>query len=95
MTYMHIPKDGRLKLDEKYKKCVFFWYGIDEFGYRFFILVQQKLIRSHDFVFMEDYSIEDIDIVENKDLIFEDKEMVYTDSTTTAPTPITFEDVTI
>lgn len=44
---------------------------------------------------MEYYTIEDIDKVENKDSIFEEKEMVDTDSTIIAPTPITFEDIPI
>jgi len=95
MAYVHIPKDERSKLDEKSKKCVFVGYGLDEFGYRFFDPVQRKLIRSRDVVFMEDYTIEDIDKVENKDSIFEDEEMVDTDSTTIAHIPITFEDVPI
>lgn len=41
---------------------------------------------------MEDYTIEDIDKVENEGPIFEDEEMVDTDLTTIAPTAITFED---
>ncbi|WJX83794.1 hypothetical protein P8452_66428 [Trifolium repens] len=93
MAYVHIPKDERSKLDEKSKKCVFVGYGLDEFGYRFFDPVKRKLIRSRDVVFMEDYTIEDIDKVENKDPNCEDEEFVDTDSTT--PTPITFEDVPI
>lgn len=44
---------------------------------------------------MEDYTIEDIDKVENKDPIFEDEELVDTYLTTIAPTPITFADVPI
>ncbi|WJX48823.1 hypothetical protein P8452_35337 [Trifolium repens] len=93
MAYVHIPKDERSKLDEKSKKCVFVRYGLDGFGYRFFDPVKRKLIRSRDVVFMEDYTIEDIDKVENKDPIFENEEIVDTDSTT--PTPITFEDAPI
>ncbi|WJX13388.1 hypothetical protein P8452_03779 [Trifolium repens] len=93
MAYVHIPKDERSKLDEKSKKCVFVGYGLDEFGYRFFDPVKRKLIRSRDVVFMEDYTIEDIDKVENKYPIFEDEEFVDTDPST--PTPITFEDVPI
>lgn len=44
---------------------------------------------------MEDYTIEDIDKVENKYPIFEDKETVDSGSTTIAHTLITFEDVPI
>ncbi|GAA0147204.1 hypothetical protein LIER_36475 [Lithospermum erythrorhizon] len=67
MAYVHISKDERSKLDEKSKKCVFVGYELDEFGYRFFDLVQRKLICSRDVVFMEDYTIEDIDKVEKED----------------------------
>ncbi|GAA0148830.1 hypothetical protein LIER_08165 [Lithospermum erythrorhizon] len=67
-------------------------YGLDEFGYRFFDPVQRKLIHNLDVVFMEDYTIEDIDKVEKEDLTFEDEKMVNTDSTTTASTPIIFDD---
>lgn len=74
---------------------MFVGYGLDEFRYRFLDLVQQKLICSCDFVFIEDYTIKDIDKIENKYLIFEDEEMVNIDSTTITPTPITFEDVQI
>ncbi|MCI76655.1 hypothetical protein A2U01_0097925, partial [Trifolium medium] len=58
--------DERSKLDEKSKKCVFVGYGLDKSGYRFFDPVQRKLIRSRDVVFMEDYTIGDIDKVENR-----------------------------
>lgn len=51
-------------------------------------------MRSRDIVFMEDYTIEDIDKVENKDPTFED-EMVDKDSITISPTPITFKDIPI
>lgn len=72
MAYVYILKNERSKLDEKPKKCVFVGYGLDEFGYRFFDPVQWKIIRSRDVILKEDYTIEDIDKVENKDPIFED-----------------------
>lgn len=53
------------------------------------------VIRSCDVVFMEDYTIKDIDKVENKDPILEDEEMVDTYLTTITPTHITFKDVLI
>lgn len=90
MSYVHIPKDERSKLDEKSKKCVFVRYGFDDFGYRFFDLDQRKLICSRVVIFMEDYTIGDIDKVENIDPIFKDEEMVDTYSTTITPTSITF-----
>lgn len=82
MAYVHILKDKRSKLDEKSERCVFVGYELEEFGYKLFYRVQRKFIHSRDVVFMEDYAIEDVDKVENKDLTFEDKEMVDTYSTT-------------
>ncbi|GAA0166738.1 hypothetical protein LIER_21826 [Lithospermum erythrorhizon] len=95
MAYVHTLKDERSKLDEKSKKRVFVGYGLDEFGYRFFDPVQRKFIRSCDIVFMEDYTIEDIDKVEKEDPTFEDEEMVDTGSTTIANTPVIFNDAPI
>ena len=33
-AYAHVDYENRTKLKAKSKKCVFFGYGIDEFGYR-------------------------------------------------------------
>jgi hypothetical protein len=32
-TFAHVDFQNRTKLDAKFKKCAFFGYGIDEFGY--------------------------------------------------------------
>uniref|UniRef100_A0A0D3AGD1 Retroviral polymerase SH3-like domain-containing protein n=1 Tax=Brassica oleracea var. oleracea TaxID=109376 RepID=A0A0D3AGD1_BRAOL len=60
-AFVHIPKDERSKLEMKSRQCVFFGYGQDEFGYRFYDPVERKLVRSRDVVFMEDQKIKNID----------------------------------
>ena len=49
----------RLKLDDKAKECIFLGYRHEEFGYRLWDLVARKLIRSRDFVFLEDQIVVD------------------------------------
>ncbi|KAI4334662.1 hypothetical protein L6164_013380 [Bauhinia variegata] len=63
-AFVHVPKDERSKLDAKTRQCVFIGYGHDDFGHRFYDLVEKKLVRSRDVIFMEDQSIEDIDKAE-------------------------------
>ena len=48
-----------MKLDKKSKPCIFMGYAEDEFGYRLWDLVDKKVLRSRDIVFMEDKTIED------------------------------------
>ena len=43
---------------------IFIGYGIDEFGYRLYDPIEKKLVRSRDIIFMENQTIEDIDIAE-------------------------------
>lgn len=38
----------------------------DEFGSRLYDLIEKKLVRSHDVVFIEDQTIDDIEKAENK-----------------------------
>ena len=64
---VQVPKDERSKLNVKTKQCIFIGYVQDEFGYRFYDLVDKKLIRSRDVVFFEDQTIEDIDKTEKLD----------------------------
>ena len=59
LSYMHIAKDQRSKLDNKVKPCIFMGYSEDEFGYRRWDLVEKKVVRSRDIVFMEDKTIKD------------------------------------
>ena len=56
---MHVAKDQRSKLDSKSKPCIFMGYSEDEFGYRLWDLVDKKVVRSRDVVFLEDKTIED------------------------------------
>ena len=54
LSYVHIAKDRRGKLDPKSRPCIFLGYGEDEFGYRLWDLIEKKVIRSRDIVFMEE-----------------------------------------
>ena len=63
-TFVHIPKDERLKLDVKAKPCNFLGYGHEEFGYRLWDPLSRKIIRSRDVVFLEDQLVDDGDKVE-------------------------------
>ena len=59
LTYVHLAKDKRGKLDLKVWRCIFLGYGDDEFGYRLWNLAKKKVIRSRDIVFMEEKTIVD------------------------------------
>lgn len=63
-AFVHILKDERFKLDAKSKKCIFIDYGQDEFGYRLYDHVGEKLFKIFNMLFMEDQTIEDVDKVE-------------------------------
>ncbi|KAF3624479.1 putative CBL-interacting protein kinase 5-like isoform 1 [Capsicum annuum] len=54
----------RSKLDAKTRQCILIGYDLDKFGYRLYNLVEKKLVRSRDIVFMENQTIEDIDKME-------------------------------
>ncbi|KAF3622351.1 putative triacylglycerol lipase 2-like [Capsicum annuum] len=54
----------RSKLDAKTRQRILIGYDLDEFGYRLYNLVEKKLVRSRDIVFMENQTIEDIDKME-------------------------------
>ena len=59
LAYMHVAKDQRSKLDNKSKPCIFLGYSEDEFGYRLWDLLDRKVGRSCDIVFMGDKTIEE------------------------------------
>ncbi|KAL4308899.1 hypothetical protein GQ457_01G021000 [Hibiscus cannabinus] len=60
--------DERSNLDAKTHQCIFIGYGLDgEFGHRLYDLVQKKLVRRQDVVFIEDQTIDDIDNTEKED----------------------------
>ena len=52
LAYIHVAKDQRSKLDSKLKPCIFMGYSEDEFGHRPWDLVEKKVVRSRDIVFM-------------------------------------------
>lgn len=53
VSYVHIPKDERKKLDRKSKKCIFLGYGLNVKGYRLYDLSANKVIISRDVLFNE------------------------------------------
>ena len=55
---MHVAKDQRSKLNNS-KPCIFMTYSEDNFGYQQWDLVDKKVVRSWDVVFLEDKTIED------------------------------------
>lgn len=59
-AFVHIPQDERSKFDPKTRQCIFVGYGLDEFGYRLFDPIANKVLRRRDVVFVEDQTIEDI-----------------------------------
>ena len=59
LAYVHVAKDKRGKMDPKTRPCIFLGYDDDEFGYRLWDLINKKVIRSRDIVFMEESMIVD------------------------------------
>ena len=51
--FVHIDKENRTNLEEKYKKCTFIGYNVNDFGYRLSDYENHKIIRSRDVVFNE------------------------------------------
>ena len=52
-AYVHVPKEQRTKLDFKSKRCIFLGYGEDQYGFRLWDPVVQKVVRSRDVIFNE------------------------------------------
>ena len=48
LSYMHVAKDQRSKLDSKSKPCIFLWYSKDEFRYRLWDILDKKVVRSQN-----------------------------------------------
>ena len=59
-AFAHIDSENRTMLEAKTKKCVFFGYGIDEFGYRISNFEHCKIIRSRDVIFNEKFLYKDL-----------------------------------
>ncbi|GAA0180305.1 hypothetical protein LIER_42247 [Lithospermum erythrorhizon] len=81
-AFVHISKDERTKFDNKSRQCILLSFGDEKFGYKLYDLVEKKIIRSRDVVFMENQTNKHFDKVEelednNEDLIdlhFEDED---------------------
>jgi len=82
-AFVHIPQDERLKLDDKTRQCIFLGYGLDEFEYKLFDPIAKKVMRSHDVVFLEDQTIEDI--VKTKVQVPQQEPLVDLDPVSTTP----------
>ena len=60
-AFMHVPKEQRMKLDDKATSCIFVGYGDEEFDYRLWDSEKQKIVRNRDVVFHEHESVEDVE----------------------------------
>ena len=59
LSYVHIAKYKREKVDLNTQPCIFLGYGDNKFGYRMWNLAEKKGIWSCDIVFMDDKTIAD------------------------------------
>ena len=59
-AFAHIDFENTTKLETKSKKCVFFGYDINEFGYRLWDFENMKIIRSTDVIFNEKLLYKDL-----------------------------------
>ena len=53
LTYAHIPKDERKKLDPKAREAIFLGYGTNVKGYRLYDVNRQKVFYNRDVLFEE------------------------------------------
>jgi hypothetical protein len=58
-AFSHIDKENRTKLEGKSRKCTFFGYGVNDFGYRLWDFENHKIIRSRDVIFNEQVMYKD------------------------------------
>ncbi|RVW83982.1 Retrovirus-related Pol polyprotein from transposon TNT 1-94 [Vitis vinifera] len=69
-AFSHVPKEWRLKLEDKALTYIFVGYGYEEFRYMLWDLVNRKIIKSRNVIFHEDHTFVDINSIEkSKDLI--------------------------
>lgn len=69
-AFSHVPKEWRLKLEDKALTGIFVGYGYEEFRYMLWDLVNRKIIKSRNVIFHEDHTFVDINSIEkSKDLI--------------------------
>ena len=58
-AWIYVPKEQRMKLDDKAIPCIFIGYGDEEFSYKFWDPKTRKVITSRDVVFHEDQTMKD------------------------------------
>ena len=75
-AFGHIDSKNRAKLEAKSKKCVFFGFGINAFGYRLWDFKICKTIRSRDVIFNEKvlyrYLLQQHEKIENDYVVLDD-----------------------
>lgn len=67
--FIHIPKDGRIKLDSKTKECIYHGLPRDELGFRLRGPANKKIVQRRDVVFYEDHTIHDIQSKKPKTIV--------------------------
>ena len=69
-TFIHIPKDERFKLDDKFKQYILMGYAHEEFSYKLWDPVDKKVIRIKNIVLLKYRTIEDFEktLQENRSL---------------------------
>lgn len=88
-SFFYTPKDEISNIEMKSWQCVFI-DGRDEFMYIFYDPIEKNLVRSKDFVFMEDQTIYEI-LIDSKDspstLVHAEVEVEVQDDTPSAAAP--------
>ena len=59
LAYVHVANYLRSKLDNKCRPCIFLGYGKAQFKFKLWDLIDKKVIRSRDIVFIEEKTIAD------------------------------------
>ena len=59
-AFSYIDSKNRTNMEAKSKKCVFFGYGIDEFGYRLLGFENHKIVKSRNVIFNEKVLYKDL-----------------------------------
>ena len=57
---MHVSKEQRSKIDDKATPCIFIRHGDEEFCYKLWDSVKQKIVISRDVMFHEHETLEDM-----------------------------------
>ena len=58
VTYAHLAKDERQKLDSKERKCIFLGYGTETKGYRLYDPKRARVFYSQDVLFKEPSNVQ-------------------------------------